>query len=393
MVQLFWKKLTILNIGLFIVFIRLYGLIISTFNRFKNNDSIFPSEAEDGYPFLDMINCNIKQVSYISAFFANETINRDIEPTQVCHYDFISFSKINHGIVNWEEVYSVNDINGKELNVMYKIINGYHTYDNIILYKNDYGKLKEKVTSSQDNMNNLLYLHSLFLKAANILHIKYSTASQQYINQYYNKCLSSSHDDIDILSKYHKDSTLQMINQIEKIFSLVSSPSQIHLQGINAMLKVLFNKSISNKEKESFLYTSMTIYKSLNYLFEADTYLTNLSKKLKQYEGYIIPIYTSIILIITLMSNRYFIKHKEYYNKSGRFFKSHKAYDIKKLQYYKEKQALLNNKQQSKARIRNNTLEIPISECTPEELAMIDRITSKNNQRGESSKSEFVITK
>ena len=159
------------------------------------------------------------------------------------------------------------------------------------------------------------------------------------------------------------------------------------------MLKVLFNKSISNKEKESFLYTSMTIYKSLNYLFEADTYLTNLSKKFKQYEGYIIPIYTSIILIITLMSNRYFIKHKEYYNKSGRFFKSHKTYDMKKLQYYKEKQALLNNKQQSKARIRNNTLEIPISECTPEELAMIDRITSKNNQRGESSKSEFVITK
>ena len=117
MVQLFWKKLTILNIGLFIVFIRLYGLIISTFNRFKNNDSIFPSEAEDGYPFLDMINCNIKQVSYISAFFANETINRDIEPTQVCHYDFISFSKINHGIVNWEEVYSVNDINGNLTNL------------------------------------------------------------------------------------------------------------------------------------------------------------------------------------------------------------------------------------------------------------------------------------
>ena len=103
--------------------------------------------------------------------------------------------------------------------------------------------------------------------------------------------------------------------------------------------------------------------------------------------------FVELILIITLMSNRYFIKHKEYYNKSGRFFKSHKTYDMKKLQYYKEKQALLNNKQQSKARIRNNTLEIPISECTPEELAMIDRITSKNNQRGESSKSEFVITK
>lgn len=392
MVQLFWKKLTILNIGLFIIFIRLYGLLISTFNKIKNNDSIFPSEGEDGYPFLDLINCNIKQVFYISAYFANETINKDIEHKQKCQYDFISYSKSNNDMINWDDVYKMNDINGKELNVMYKIINGYQTYDNIMMYKDNYEQLKENVSSSQENMNNLLYLHSLFLKAANILHIKYSSASQQYINQYYNKCLSSSNDDIDILSNYYKENTLLMLNRIEDVFSYVSSPSQIHINGIIAMMKVQFNKSITKIEKESFLYASMSIFKSLNYLFEADTYLSDSSNTMKKYESYIIPIYTSIMLIITLISNRYFIKHKEYYNKSGRFFKSNKTFDMKKLQYYKAKQEQL-NKNQPKSRIRNNTLEIPISECTPEELAMIDRITSKNNQDGVSSKSEFVITK
>ena len=77
MVKLFWKKLTVLNIGLLITIIRLYGLFLSKIEKYKNNSSVFPSEDENGYPFFDQISCNLKQLFLISNFMGNNSNVQD----------------------------------------------------------------------------------------------------------------------------------------------------------------------------------------------------------------------------------------------------------------------------------------------------------------------------
>ena len=59
---MFWRKLILLNLGLFIVIFRLYGLIIDKIDKKSNDVSIFPIFDEGGYPFYEQIDCNLKKV-------------------------------------------------------------------------------------------------------------------------------------------------------------------------------------------------------------------------------------------------------------------------------------------------------------------------------------------
>ena len=57
---LFWKKLLIMNLGLLLILVRIFGMLLGYFTRKSTNDSIFPTYNENGYPFFDSINCDLR---------------------------------------------------------------------------------------------------------------------------------------------------------------------------------------------------------------------------------------------------------------------------------------------------------------------------------------------
>ena len=95
MINSFWKKATLLNFGLFIIIIRIYGYIIDKLNSKANLTSLFPSSDENGYSFEDQILCGLKQLKYIS-------------------------DKLNKGINN--EKYNIYYINNEDKTLFYNKI-------------------------------------------------------------------------------------------------------------------------------------------------------------------------------------------------------------------------------------------------------------------------------
>ena len=62
---LFWKKLLIMNLGLIVILVRIFGMVWGYLTKKSNNDSIFPQSTENGYPFFDSINCDISNILVI----------------------------------------------------------------------------------------------------------------------------------------------------------------------------------------------------------------------------------------------------------------------------------------------------------------------------------------
>ena len=62
---LFWKKLLIMDLGLIVILVRIFGMIYNYLTKKSSNDSIFPQHTENGYPFFDSINCDINNILQI----------------------------------------------------------------------------------------------------------------------------------------------------------------------------------------------------------------------------------------------------------------------------------------------------------------------------------------
>ena len=58
----FWKKLIILNLGLLIILVRIINSILRVLGKNAENNSVFPKVSENGYPFFNSINCNIRKL-------------------------------------------------------------------------------------------------------------------------------------------------------------------------------------------------------------------------------------------------------------------------------------------------------------------------------------------
>jgi len=61
----FWKRILILNIGILIVLFRLFTVLEKYFKKHSYNTSLFPVLTDDGYPFFNSINCDIKKLTTI----------------------------------------------------------------------------------------------------------------------------------------------------------------------------------------------------------------------------------------------------------------------------------------------------------------------------------------
>ena len=77
----FWKRLFILNIVILLVLFRVFGVIEKYIKKHSyNTNSLFPILTEDGYPFFNSINCDIKQLTSITKNIIDEdniTITND----------------------------------------------------------------------------------------------------------------------------------------------------------------------------------------------------------------------------------------------------------------------------------------------------------------------------
>ena len=250
---LFWKKLLIMNLGLIVILIRIFGMIYGYLTKKSNNDSIFPQNTENGYPFFDSIKCDITNlihilesdilnstdinktnelnfISFINSFKSSECAFSDIinicKDNEKC-FNELTKKKINTDL-NFSELYHINnegkmkisniikliqekneffvgdnDKNTKEIESYYKIFSGYNSYLNIKLYqqqenKNNYDTLKQ-ITNYEEKVNNLFYTYSLLLKA--------------YINLYPNKLLSSKKESINYIDECLRENDDQFTNK------------------------------------------------------------------------------------------------------------------------------------------------------------------------------------
>lgn len=406
MAQMFWKKLIILNLGLIIVIVRLYGLFISKIEKQKNNTSVFPSEDENGYPFFDQISCNLQQLYLISHHFGNNTIKPkeiSIDKSSKCEFypriaickgnkkcnnnlmkieetmfdtnNYHYYNKNFSGIMYWNEIVNVNNFNDTEMAFLYKIISGYHTYVDIMIHKDDYNAIKSKVAFSYEYLNSLFYLHSLLLYSAEIIDIKYSF-NNTFINNYSRQCLQFSENDIDKLSSQVKKEIPIILNQIELLTSCITDTnskysSLVDIQGIKTMFKILMKQSITNQEKDLFEFFSMNVYKSIYYLFDADYNIKGISMRYRDYEAYIIISFFGLGVTIMLFINKYFIQHRDLFDRKGKKLSSKLA----QMEKYKESI--------SKKENPNN------KNCSPEDLEYLEKLKQATGE----ANADFVITK
>ena len=69
----FWKRLFILNIVILLVLFRIFGVVDNYIKKHSyNSNSLFPILTDDGYPFFNAINCDIKQLTSITKNIINE---------------------------------------------------------------------------------------------------------------------------------------------------------------------------------------------------------------------------------------------------------------------------------------------------------------------------------
>ena len=73
----FWKRLLILNIGILIVLFRIYVVIEKYFKKHSSTNSLFPVLTDDGYPFFNAINCDLKKLTTITKSIIDNKSNNN----------------------------------------------------------------------------------------------------------------------------------------------------------------------------------------------------------------------------------------------------------------------------------------------------------------------------
>ena len=417
MINSFWKKATLLNFGLFIIIVRIYGYIIDKLNSKANLTSLFPSSDENGYSFEDQILCGLKQLKYISdklnkginnekyniSYINNEDKCLFYKKIEKCpHYifcenKFVTYNFNNNslfeilkdeGSIYWNIIFNLNYYqNRKSMNFLYKIFSGYMSFVHIILYKNlnNINDLKERVTSSYERLNNLFYFESLLLKSYLQLEnekliIFDKKFDKEYLNDYMEECIIKIDKDILNLQSEIKDETMVIIEKVKEIISYIAMNDTLNkekgifdVKSLETMFKILFNYETSNDEIKQFKYFLTNIIKSINFLFEVDSQLNETSKKYQNYSKY-----TSIILIIfscliLIFMNYNFLKNKNNKNKNF-FFNKNKGLDIRKYQIYKKNLEKIKQKQ-------NLNKPISYESFSKEEQELIDKLLQNNPKK------------
>ncbi len=473
---LFWKKLLIMNLGLILILVRIFGMILGFLTRRSTTDSIFPQQTENGYPFFDSINCDIRNLAPIIEALAKEKEGQnqqkedlllfnsfiDIFKSHQCSfYDKLNICndnkkcfneldqiKLDMSINNISFNYHLSDNEGKlkisnliqlfqnknefinkynniiEVESFYQLISGYYSFLNIKLYeknKKNYDTLKE-TTNYEEKVNNLLYLHSLFLKAQSIIYknkISSKTESIKYINQ----CLFESEDkftnnkSLFYTSVNNKEKIIELFqNDLKNIINCVPDFNSrysysVDMHAIKTMIKILLGKdaNISKNDKKIFNFFLRELSKSIKDIFIADVEIRQKANIYEKYQPYFITIFICISFGGLIFTNRYFIKNREYYNQNSKLLEKYKRdrynfmYNNKHHQYWEKRREMENKKKEEEMKNKekennkdninkndNNNENVNIQgdkeKCTKEELEYIQKLANEH-------KGDFILSK
>ena len=412
MINVFWRKFTIFNFGVFVIVLRVFDPLLKFINDKSANDSIFSKTAENGYPFIDQINYDIKDIKLISHSLIEKNKNKKMqnplftlskfnfcsfaEQINICKDNkdcFIYLSKIKEGNYSYHNLdeYSNNYLNNDniiqlfleqnqfydkklgqkiEISFFHDVINGYNSYLNIISKDDNLIKL---ITHNEVKLNNLFYFYSLYL----LSYLKRSNITNDIT---INKLMSYKEEEImtqiemiDISTK----SELKKIwdtNIIQKIVNCLPDFDRrysllIDINSIKTVQNVLFD----NKINGDFDFVFEQLNKGINYIFMLDDKLKANAEFFNNYKCCFIGIYWIIATAFIYYSNKYFLRHKEYYGQKSRIGKNIKTNE--QLKKYKKYQDNLRKIMQKQNR----------SKYTPEELKMIENLTKK--------KDDYIISK
>ena len=246
----FWKKIFILNIVLLLVIYRLFTVLEKYIKQNTYSNSLFPTLTEDGYPFFDSINCDVRSLisitkKLIDNYIPNILFPNDLMISREC--SFISkyilckdnkqcLNKIdkNKSEINSIKSFDINSLNNLyhfELND-YKIKNtlSINSLFNIINNKNEFMD-----TNSKNNVNKIeIQFYNKIISGY------YSFLS---VKQYDNNIKSNSHmGDND----YYNYNLLKQITQYE---NKINDLFYLHSLILNSFIKIEnFDKNENNTD-------------------------------------------------------------------------------------------------------------------------------------------------
>lgn len=412
MINTFWKKITIFNIGVIIIILKIYDPVISHLNSQSQNDSIFPKTAENGYPFTDQINYNLQDIKQISHSLLEKNKNK-IEnipiniPSKICSFGtqsnickdnkkcFDSMKKNKNGnnknytyhrkiakdeYLNNDKVIELfkeeNQFNSKnniiEKEFYHRLINGYSSYINIL--NNDINLIKE-ITHNENKLNDLFYLYSLFLYS----YIKKDNITKDLA---INKLMSYKEEELTAqINKITENEKKELkniltINLFNNIINCLPDNDMrysftIDINSLLAMQSILFDKNL--KQNKFFNFAFQRFNQAIYNIFVEDEKLRTNAYFYENYKNFFIAIYWIISLAFAFYCNRYFLKHKEFYGEKSRLGRNlNKSEKMKKYAKYQ-----LNLKKIMQKQNRNK--------YTKEELEMIEKLTKK--------KDDYIISK
>ena len=404
MVSNFWKKITIFNAALLIILLRIYEPLINFINEKAENNTIFAKSGESGFPFKESLDYNLDDIKQITtslikkyknnksfqpipqitmnkcSFFNKIEICKDkkecfeeIDNIKEGNYSYHKIEEFNNSkIINNDMIINLIQENNqflyekntmKEIQFYNQIIDGYSSY--LLISSNNINFIKQ-VTKNENKMNNILFLYVLYLKA----YIKNDNIKN---NIKINKILEYQYDNmkkaISSLDILKIDQLLLIINKIltEKIFNCIPDLDTrysylIDFQSIYAMLQILLNVKKQNFDNRMLNFLFFKLTNTINNIFVLDENLNEKSKIFCLIQKYCFYVYFSLSIIIIYYSNKYFIRHKEFYKSKTRTVKNINANsEYKKYLKYQNNIIKLQKKNRSK--------------YTKEEIEMINKLT------------------
>lgn len=414
MISNFWKKITIYNAALLIIFLRIYEPLITYINENSENNSIFAKFTESGYTFKESLQYNPNYIQKITISLINKYKNNKplipipqissnkcsfLNKLEICIDNKDCFEEINNikegnfsyhkeieynnlKIFHNEEIINLIQNNNQflyeknnmiEIPFYYQLIDGYSSYLSIL--SNNISLIKQ-VTENESKTNNLFFLYILYLKC-------YITNDKIKDDKTINDLLEDHEDTINkiisLLDKIKIDQLMLIINKIirENVINCIPDLNTrysffVDFQSIYNMLQILFNNKKSNFSSKMFNFLFFKLTQNINNIFILDKKIFEKSKTFVLIRKYCFYIYWFVVAIIIYFCNKYFIKHKEFYKSKTRTIKNINAnIDYKK--YLKYRQNIENIQKKNRTKY------------TKEEIEMINKLTKDQK--------DYVISK
>ena len=160
-------------------------------------------------------------------------------------------------------------------------------------------------------------------------------------------------------------------------------------------------EKINKKEKKIFNFFLKEFSKSIKTIFIADIHLRQRANIFLKYQPYFIVIFICISLGTLIFINRYFIKHRQYYNHGSKLLEKYKRdrynfmYNSKHHQYLRKLQEMKEKRKEEEKKkneninangVNNNNLDDK-DKCTKEEIEYIEKL-AKEHKEG-----DFILAK